>query len=174
MSLARSASNKLDWAKVISSLKLTGQTATQLSNFKKRNDEARRKLLELQQQPVNVDFEHYRSILKNQEIVWKIETYFKSYKPVTINISKQLETIEKFENYAMDNARETEKLVSSELKSLDETLQNIENARPFDQLTVDDLVKAKPEIDEKVEEMVKKGKWDVPGYKEKFGDMSIM
>ncbi|QEU61454.1 Atp7 [Kluyveromyces lactis] len=174
MSLAKSAANKLDWAKVISSLKLTGKTATQLSSFKKRNDEARRQLLELQNQPTSVDFSHYRSVLKNTEVVDKIEQFYKSYKPVSVDVSKQLSTIEAFESQAIENAVETEKLVSQELKDLKETLNNIESARPFDQLTVDELTKARPEIDAKVEEMVKKGRWDVPGYKEKFGDLTIM
>ncbi|CCD23686.1 F1F0 ATP synthase subunit d NDAI_0C00250 [Naumovozyma dairenensis CBS 421] len=174
MSLSKSAANKLDWAKVITSLKLSGSTATQLSNFKKRNDEARRQLLELQSKPTTVDFNHYRSILQNSEIVDKIESFYKSYTPVTLDIKSQLNSLSKFENHAMENAKETESMVASELKALDETLQNIQNARPFDQLTVDELVQAKPEIDEKVEKMVKTGQWDVPGYKEKFGDLTIM
>lgn len=174
MSLANAASSKLNWAKVIATLKLSGKTATQLSAFKKRNDEARRQLFELQAQETSVDFEHYRSTLKNSSVVDKIEQSFKSYKPVTLNASKQLSTIEAFESQALLNAKETEQLVASELKALQETLKNIESARPFDQLTVDELVKAKPEIDAKVEEMVKKGKWEVPGYKEKFGDLTVM
>ncbi|CAI4046394.1 hypothetical protein SUVZ_11G1970 [Saccharomyces uvarum] len=174
MSLAKSAANKLDWAKVISSLRITGSTATQLSSFKKRNDEARRQLLELQSQPTGVDFGHYKSVLKNSQVIDKIESYVKQYQPVTINASKQLQVIESFEKHAMNNAKETESLVSQELKDLKSTLNNIQSARPFDELTVEDLVKIKPEIDAKVEEMVKKGKWDVPGYNEKFGNLNVM
>ncbi|CCE65959.1 hypothetical protein TPHA_0N01780 [Tetrapisispora phaffii CBS 4417] len=174
MTLAKAASVKLDWSKVISSLKLTGKTATQLSSFKKRNDEARRKLYELESQPTSVDFSHYRSVLKNTAIVDKIESYYKAYKPVTIDTSKQLSTIQAFEAEAIDNAKRTEEMVAKELLDLKATLKNIESARPFDELTVDELVAAKPEIDAKVEEMVKKGRWDVPGYKEKFGDLTVM
>ncbi|CAL9730230.1 ATP synthase subunit d, mitochondrial [Monosporozyma unispora] len=174
MSLAKSAANKLDWAKVISSLKITGTTAQQLSGFKKRNDEARRKLLELEQQPLTVDFEQYRSVLKNKEIVGKIETLFKEYKPVKIDTQSQLKTIESFEQHAIANAKETEVMIAKELSTLKETLNQIEKARPFDQLTVEELVKAKPEIDAKVVEMVKKGKWEVPGYDEKFGSLNAM
>lgn len=174
MSLAKSAANKLDWAKVISSLRITGLTATQLSSFKKRNDEARRQLLELQSQPTEVDFSHYRSVLKNTSVIDKIESYVKQYKPVKIDASKQLQVIESFEKHAMTNAKETESLVSKELKDLQSTLDNIQSARPFDELTVDDLAKIKPEIDAKVEEMVKKGKWDVPGYKDRFGNLNVM
>lgn len=174
MSLANPASSKLNWAKVISTLKLSGKTAAQLSAFKKRNDEARRQLFELKAQETSVDFEYYRSVLKNSAVVDKIEQSFKAYKPATLDASKQLSTIEAFESQAVSNAKETEELVASELKALQETLKNIESARPFDQLTVDELAKARPEIDAKVEEMVKKGKWEVPGYKEKFGDLTVM
>lgn len=174
MSLARSAANKLDWAKVITSLKITGRTATELSNFKKRNDEARRQLHELEQQPAAVSFDHYRSVLKNQAVIDQIEGFCQKYQPVTIDSSKQIHTIESFQEHALANAQATEKLVQNELTTLKQTLQNIENARPFDELTVDDLVKAKPEIDAKVEEMVKRGKWEVPGYAEKFGGLNVM
>lgn len=174
MSLANAASGKLNWAKVIATLKLSGKTAAQLTAFKKRNDEARRQLFELKAQETSVDFDHYRSVLKNSSVVDKIEQSFSSYKPVALDASKQLSTIEAFEKQALANAKETEQLVASELSALQETLKNIESARPFDQLTVDELVKARPEIDAKVEEMVKKGKWEVPGYKEKFGDLTVM
>ncbi|KAK3309768.1 uncharacterized protein B0T15DRAFT_388770, partial [Chaetomium strumarium] len=54
------------------------------------------------------------------------------------------------------------------------TLKNIESARPFDQLTIDDVAAAEPSIDEKTTQLVAKGRWSVPGYKEKFGDLSLL
>lgn len=61
--------------------------------------------------------------------------------------------------------------MEAELKDLKATLGNIEGARPFDQLTTSDVLQARPEIAKTIEEMVKKGKWTVPGYDEKFGSM---
>jgi len=61
--------------------------------------------------------------------------------------------------------------MEAELKDLKATLGNIEGARPFDQLTTGDVLQARPEIAKTIEEMVKKGKWTVPGYDEKFGSM---
>ena len=52
-------------------------------------------------------------------------------------------------------------------------MKEIESARPFDQLTVDDVVAAS-DLEEKVTYMVKNGKWEVPGYREKFGDLAAM
>ena len=42
------------------------------------------------------------------------------------------------------------------------------------ELQVEEVGQAHPRILETVENMVKKGKWTVPGYKEKFGDLSLM
>lgn len=83
-----------------------------------------------------MDFQHYRSTLKNQAIVNEIENHFKSFKPVTYDVSKQLKAIEAFEAQAVKNAEETKGKVESELKNLEKTLENIETARPFEDLTV--------------------------------------
>ncbi|KAI0260946.1 mitochondrial ATP synthase [Gloeopeniophorella convolvens] len=71
-------------------------------------------------------------------------------------------------------AKETEAQIDVELKDLQATLANIEEARPFEDLTVEEVGQAHPRILEAVETMVQKGKWTVPGYKEKFGDLSLM
>ena len=44
----------------------------------------------------------------------------------------------------------------------------------LNELQVEEVGQAHPRIMETVENMVKKGKWTVPGYKEKFGDLSLM
>ncbi|ODV77497.1 mitochondrial ATP synthase [Suhomyces tanzawaensis NRRL Y-17324] len=173
-SVAKSASTKLNWAKVISSLGLTGSTASSLTAFKKRYDEAKKENLALKEQSTEVDFEHYRSVLKNTKVISEVEKAVASFSPATYDVSKSLKNIELFEEKAVENAKLTEKSVSEEITKLQATLKDIEGARPFDQLTVDDVAKARPDLDEKVTYMVKNGKWDVPGYKEKFGDLTVM
>ncbi|TID15741.1 hypothetical protein CANINC_004270 [Pichia inconspicua] len=172
MSVAKSAT-KIDWAKIIPQLGLTGQTATELTAFKKRNDEAKKVLFTYKQQPTEVNFEAYNK-LKNTEIVNTIKKDVASFKASTIDLSKQLKVIEAFEVKAIENAKETESLVLAELSQLEKTLADIESARPFEQLTVDDFVKARPDVEDKVKYMVSNGKFEVPGYKEKFGDLVIM
>ena len=71
-------------------------------------------------------------------------------------------------------AQESSAKLEAELKDLKETLSNIEGARPFDQLSVAYVIAARPEIGKTVDEMVKKGKWTVPGYHEKFGSLAVM
>jgi hypothetical protein len=49
---------------------------------------------------------------------------------------------------------------------LKQLLVNIENAKPIDQILVDDVAKAYPKLDQTVEKMAKRGQWKVPGYYE--------
>jgi F-type H+-transporting ATPase subunit d len=134
--LQRSAALKLDWAKIGTSLGLRGQTATSLLAFKKRNEDARRRVQQLSELPSKVDFAHYKSVLKNQAVVDEIEKHFASFKPATYDVGRQIKAIEAFEAQAVKNAEETKGRVDLELKDLEKTLKNIEEARPFDELTV--------------------------------------
>ncbi|RKF56916.1 ATP synthase subunit d, mitochondrial [Golovinomyces cichoracearum] len=174
MSVGRNAALKLDWTQVISSLGLRGQTAAALQAFKKRNEDARRRVQLLSEQPQKVDFAHYRSILKNQAVVQEIERQVNSFKPATYDVAKQIKAIEAFEVEAVKNAEKTKGRVDIEIKDLEKTLKNIEEARPFEDLTVDEVAAARPDIEEKANKIISKGRWSVPGYKEKFGDLSVL
>lgn len=151
------------------SLGLGKNTTAQLQAFRKRADDAKRMATQLKSQKTDVDFNHYRSILKNQDVVKQAEKIIADFKPVSYDVSAQLKAIDAFESKASEQAKATEQKIATELKDLKATLENIESARPFEQLTVDDVLAAKPEIRKTVEEMVKKGKWSTPGYEEKFG-----
>lgn len=155
---------KLDWTKVGTQLGLRGSTASALANFKKRNDDARRRVQVLQEQPTTVDFSHYRSILKNTAVIDEIEQYYKSFQPKTYDVSKQIKAIESFEQVAIKNAQETKSKVEVELRSLEKALADIEGARSWDETTVDEIAKAEPEVDEYTARLVKGGKWMPPGY----------
>ena len=60
-------------------------------------------------------------------------------------------------------AQESSAKLEAELKDLKETLSNSEGARPFDQLSVADVIAARPEIGKTVDEMGKKAMWTVRG-----------
>lgn len=83
-----------------------------------------------------MDFAQYRSLLKNQAVVDEIEKYFSTFKPATYDVARQIKAIEAFEAQAVKNAEETKGRVDLELKDLEKTLKNIEEARPFEDLTV--------------------------------------
>jgi F-type H+-transporting ATPase subunit d len=155
---------KLDWSKLGSQLGLRGSTASSLAAFKKRNDDAWRKVQTLSDAPQTVDFGHYRSVLKNQTVVDEIESAFKGFKPVTYDVDKEISAIQGFEKVAMRNAEETKGKVEVELRSLEKALGDIEGARPWEETTVDEVAAASPEIDEYVAQLVKKGRWMPPGY----------
>jgi len=132
----RSAALKIEWAKISSSLGLKGQTAASLQAFKKRNEDARRKVVVLHDTPREIDFAHYRSLLKNQAVIDEIEAAFKSFKPKSYDVSKTIAAIESFEAAAVKNAETTKSKVDAELQDLSMTLKNISEARSFDELTV--------------------------------------
>lgn len=134
--LQRSAALKIDWTKIGTQLGLKGNTANALIAFKKRNDDARRKLQMLSEQPQEVDFAHYRSLLKNTQVIDDIEKQFKSFQPKKYDVNRQIKAIEAFEAQAVKSAEETKGKVDMELKDLEKTLKNIEEARPFEDLTV--------------------------------------
>lgn len=90
----------------------------------------------LSEQSSTVDFAYYRSVLKNQAIVDDIEKQFNAYKPQTYDVNRQIKAIEAFEAQALKSAEETKSVVDRELSDLNKTLKNIEEARPFADLTV--------------------------------------
>ncbi|PWN27618.1 putative ATP synthase D chain, mitochondrial [Jaminaea rosea] len=168
------ASSSVQWSQIFKSLGLGKNTTAQLQAFRKRSDDAKRLATSLKSQKTDVDFQHYRSVLKNQDVVKQAEKIISDFKPVSYDVSAQMKAIDAFESKASEQAKATEQKIQTELKDLRATLDNIQSARPFEQLTVDDVLAAKPEIRKTVEEMVKKGKWSTPGYEEKFGNLSVI
>jgi len=170
---SKTAVAAVDFTRIYSTLGLGKETITALQAFRKRHGEAQRLHAQYASQPTTVDIEHYRSILKNKAIVDDAAKLLKEFKPVTYDVGAHVKAIEAFESTAVIKAKETVEKVDIELKDLQATLANIEDARPFEDLTVEEVGAAHPRITEAVENMIKKGKWTVPGYKEKFGDLSI-
>ncbi|KAI0314207.1 ATP synthase d subunit [Amylostereum chailletii] len=172
--MSKVAAAAVDFTRIYSSLGLGKETVAALQAFRKRHADAQRISATLNSQPTTVDFAHYRSVLKNKAVVDEAEKILGEFKPVTYDVTAHIKAIETFEAKAVTKAKETEAKIDVELKDLQATLSNIEEARPFEDLTLDDVGKAHPRILETAETMVKKGKWTIPGYKEKFGDLSLM
>ncbi|BGP55759.1 hypothetical protein JCM8202_005676 [Rhodotorula sphaerocarpa] len=164
----------VEWSRITSKLGLGKQALNELSAFRTRASAARAANSAVKDQKTTVDFEHYRQVLKNKDIVAEGEKLFQSFKAVDYDVQAQLKAIAAFEAKAVASAKDAATKVESELGDLKSTLKNIEDARPFDQLTLDDVAKARPEITKTVENMVSKGKWTVPGYTEKFGNLSAV
>jgi len=170
---SKAAAKALDFARIYSNLGLSKETVSSLQAFRKRHSEAQRIHAQLSAQPTSVDITYYRSTLRNKSVVDEAEKVLKAFKPVTYDVSAHVKAIDAFETKAVARAEETVKKIDEELKDLQATLSNIEEARPFDDLTVEQVGEAHPHLLATVETMMKKGKWTVPGYKEKFGDLSL-
>ncbi|EKM59570.1 uncharacterized protein PHACADRAFT_250165 [Phanerochaete carnosa HHB-10118-sp] len=171
---SKAATKAVDFARLYSSLGLGKETVASLQAFRKRHAEAQRAHAQLNSQPTTVDLSHYRSLLKNKAVVDEAEKVLKDFKPVTYDVNAHVKAIETFETKAVAKAQETVDRIDVELKDLQATLANIEEARPFEDLTTDDVIDAHPYIAQTLENRLKKGMWTVPGYKEKFGDLSLM
>ncbi|CAE6509880.1 unnamed protein product [Rhizoctonia solani] len=194
MASKKSLAAAIDWTRIYGSLGLGKETVASLQAFRKRHSEAQRVHNLYATQPTTVNTAHYRSILKNQAVVEEAERILRDFKPVTYDVNEHIKAIEAFEGKApvtydvnehikaieafegkaVAKAEETSVKIDEELSNLQKTLANIEEARPFEDLTVDDVAQARPEILKTVETMMKKGKFTVPGYKEKFGDLSMV
>ncbi|CEL57846.1 ATP synthase subunit d, mitochondrial OS=Aspergillus terreus (strain NIH 2624 / FGSC A1156) GN=atp7 PE=3 SV=1 [Rhizoctonia solani AG-1 IB] len=171
---SKSLAAAIDWTRIYGSLGLGKETVASLQAFRKRHSEAQRVHSLYATQPTTVNLAHYRSVLKNQAVVDEAERILRDFKPVTYDVNEHVKAIEAFEAKAVAKAEETSVRIDEELGNLQKTLANIEEARPFEDLTVDDVAQARPEIVKTVETMMKKGKFSVPGYKEKFGDLSMV
>lgn len=170
----KAAAAAVDFTRIYTTLGLGKETVAALQAFRKRHADAQRLHAQYTSQPTTVDFSYYRSALRNQAIIDEAEKLLQGFKPMTYDVGSHIKAVEAFETKAVASAKETAEKIDIELKELQATLANIEEARPFEDLTCDDIGKAHPRIVEAVETMVKNGKWTVPGYKEKFGDLSLM
>jgi F-type H+-transporting ATPase subunit d len=139
------------------------ETIAALQAFRKRHSDATRSHATAHSQPTTVDFNHYRAILKNKAVVDDAEKLFNEFKFVSYDANAHIAAIESFEAKAVAKAQETEKHIDVELEDLQATLKNMESARPFEDLTVEDVAAAHPRILEAVQTMIRKGKWTVPG-----------
>ena len=77
------------------------ETIASLQALRKRHGDAQRVAGTLKSQPTEVDFAHYRSVLKNQAVVDEAEKIIQNFKPVTYDVSAHVKAIEAFEAKAV-------------------------------------------------------------------------
>ncbi|KAH0839612.1 ATP synthase d subunit [Lanmaoa asiatica] len=125
---------------------LLTETIAALQAFRKRHGDAQRIHAQYASQPTTIDFAHYRSVLRNAAVVDEAEKLLKDFKPVTYDVNAHVKAIETFEAKAVEKAKETSQKIDVELKDLQATLANIEEARPFEDLTVSDFEDSHPRL----------------------------
>ncbi|GMK55131.1 hypothetical protein CspeluHIS016_0201870 [Cutaneotrichosporon spelunceum] len=171
---ARTASANVDWSKIYTSLGLNKETLAQLQAFRARNSNAQNKNAALKASIPEIDLSHYKSVLKDQRAVDQASKVLADFKPIDYDVKKFDDIVGAFEKKAVDAAKATVAKVSAEEESLRATLSNIKDARPFEDLTSLEVGHAAPEVTKAVETAVKKGRWTVPGYRETYGEQSLM
>ncbi|KAJ7265857.1 ATP synthase d subunit [Mycena haematopus] len=171
---SKAAVAAVDFTRIYTTLGLGKETIAALQAFRKRHAEAQRLQQQYANEPTTVDIAHYRSVLRNQSVVDEAEKLLNSFKPVTYDVDAHVKAIEAFEAKAVASAQQMEEKIDVEIKQLQATLANIEEARPFEDLTVYDVGDAHPRLVQVMETMMKKGKFTVPGYTEKFGDLNVL
>ncbi|KAJ6627393.1 ATP7, subunit D of the stator stalk of mitochondrial F1F0 ATP synthase [Mycena sp. CBHHK59/15] len=171
---SKAAVAAVDFTRIYTTLGLGKETIAALQAFRKRHAEAQRLHSQYASEPTTIDIAHYRSVLRNQSVVDEAEKLLTGFKPVTYNVDAHVKAIEAFEAKAVTSAQAMEEKIDAEIKELQATLANIEEARPFEDLTSYDVGDAHPRLVQVMETMMKKGKFTVPGYSEKFGDLNVL
>ncbi|OLY83120.1 ATP synthase subunit d, mitochondrial [Smittium mucronatum] len=164
----------VDWPKVSSVLSKRPEITKSLMSLNKKYQDVDRELSALREQKLDIDFNHYRGILKNKQIVTEMESKLKNYKITSLDTAPALALLAEFEKNATASATEYASELTVKLSGLKETVDNINNARPVEDMTTADVVEARPETLTEVQEMVSKGEYDVPGYDAKFPNISLV
>ncbi|KAJ3038884.1 ATP synthase d subunit [Rhizophlyctis rosea] len=169
----RSAAQRIDWSGLAA--KIRPETAASIAAFRRRHQELVKTVADLKEQNTTINFDHYRSTLKNAKVVSEAERAFKGFTPASYDLTEQLRIIGEQEKKAIASAEATRAKVAGELNELKTLQKNINEARPFYDYTTDEIAAAFPnnEIDKTVEKMAKRGQWVVPGYYEKFGEFIV-
>ncbi|OMJ09280.1 ATP synthase subunit d, mitochondrial [Smittium culicis] len=173
-SAGRKLIQSVDWPKISSVLSKRPEVSKSLMAFNKKYQEIDRELSSLREQKLDLDFAHYRKVLKNQQIVSELEAKYKAYKVEKLDTAASLAVLAEFENNAVSAANNYAAELETKLSGLNETIANIVSARPVEDLTTADIVEARPETLTEVQEMVAKGEYDVPGYDAKFPNISMV
>ena len=128
--------NRQDWTKIYTGLGLGKETTSQLQAFRARHTSALNKNAALKTGATTIDLDHYKSILKDQSAVTAAEKVLREFKAVDYDVAKWDQAVDSFQGKAVAAAKETLAKIETEEKSLKETLSNISEARPFEDLTV--------------------------------------
>ncbi|KAJ1330694.1 hypothetical protein BSLG_009146 [Batrachochytrium salamandrivorans] len=159
------AAARIDWSAL--STKLKPETMASVNSFRRRHSDLLKTVTDLREHQVTIDFTRYKSVLKNQKVVEEAERAIKGFRPATVDLSEQLRMVADQEAKAIAAAKKTTSKIEAEMVELKALLTNIETARPLEQMTMDDVTNAYPEVEKTVEKMVRRGQWRVPGYYEK-------
>jgi F-type H+-transporting ATPase subunit d len=125
-----------DWSKIYTGLGLGKQTITSLQEFRARHTTALNRNSALKATTPEIDLSHYKGLLKDQSAVQNAEKVLREFKAVDYDVTKFNSAVDAFKGKAVEAAKATLKKIETEEGSLKDTLANIQEARPFEDLTV--------------------------------------
>lgn len=96
------AATKINWGDLFAAASRVPKISAGLVEFKKSYDEMKRELETLQAQKTEIDFNYYKSALKNKNIVDKLESTYKSFNPIKYNHNEAISIIEQYEKIAVN------------------------------------------------------------------------
>merc|ERR1711939_490008 len=88
----------VDWQRITSSLGLQKDTLQALQAFRKRHGDAKVAHQQVKDLKADVDFAHYKNVLKNQEVVSRLEQTWKGSKPADYDVNAQLKVEQELGN----------------------------------------------------------------------------
>ena len=96
------AVTKINWGDLFAAASKVPKVSAGLVEFKKSYDEMKRELETLQAQKTEINFNHYKSVLKNKSIVDKLEKTYKNFAPIKYDHNDAISIIEKYEKIAVN------------------------------------------------------------------------
>lgn len=161
MSAKQVASNTLNWTKVL--LKCSPNVRKTILETRAHHEDLRRQISEIKQSMPKLDFGVYRQTLPKEmaKIVDESENQFKSYKPPKIDVNSSIKELEQERDLKIKMSQEFIINLESRVDQLKSQLHKLENAKPVDEITVEDVYEMHPELREQVHEAIKNDHWAV-------------
>lgn len=152
LTLARRAgSAAIDWIKV--SAAMPTELKGDFNSFRSRHDTIKNKLNGLPEQATPVDFEYYKANVKNAALV---EAFMEKYNAVKVPYPA-----DNFSSGLAADVASVEESVTAELGSLaakraalNDQLVALANEKPFEEMTSEEYLEARPELKAQVEKQI--------------------
>ena len=161
MSAKQVVSNTLNWTKILS--KCSPNVRKTLLETRAYHEDLRRQISEIKQGMPKVDFGVYRQTLPKlmSKIVDEAESQFKAYKPPKIDVKSSINELEQERDLKIRLSQEFIINLESKVDKFKSQLNKLENSKPVDELTVEDVYEMHPEFREQVYEAIRNDHWAV-------------
>lgn len=153
----------LNWTKILS--KCSPTVRKTILETRSHHEDLRRQIQEQKQSIPKLDFGLYRQSLPKE--LWKIvdeaENQFKAYKIPKIDVNSSIKELEAERELKTKLSQEFIINLECKVEKLKEQLKKLENSKPVDEITVEDVYEMHPELREQVHEAIRNDHWAVGG-----------